>query len=106
MSDSLLRRKLIRLAHSKPELRGDLLPLLGKTAGRTATNAKAKAYVAGIKNANKKKYAKALLDFLDGKTSKEPGRGSLSVMGAQAVTMSLFDFYPEKLLIQKGLLSE
>ena len=31
MSESLLRRKLIRLAHSKPELRASLLPIL-KTA--------------------------------------------------------------------------
>lgn len=28
-----LRSKLIRLAHANPELRGDLLPLLSKTAG-------------------------------------------------------------------------
>jgi len=28
MSDSLLRKKLIRLAHAKPELRGEILPLL------------------------------------------------------------------------------
>jgi len=104
MSD-LLRKAVIRLAHARPELRGDLLPLL-KTAGRTATDAKAKAYVARIKNAAKKKYAQALVDFLEGKTNKEPERGSLSVMGGQAVRMELFDIYPERLLIQKGLLSE
>lgn len=32
--DLKLRRSLIRLAHSKPELRPEILPLLGKTAGR------------------------------------------------------------------------
>jgi len=58
MSDSLLRKRLIRLAHSKPELRGDLLPLL-KGAGRYETlgtqfrfkivpNSKGLAYVAEI----------------------------------------------------------
>jgi hypothetical protein len=32
MSDTALRKELIRLAHAKPELRADILPLLGKTA--------------------------------------------------------------------------
>ena len=33
MSDKSLRSKIIRLAHAKPELRKDLLPLLTKKAG-------------------------------------------------------------------------
>ena len=36
MTDKILRAKLIRLAHQKPELRAEILPLLAtlKTAGR------------------------------------------------------------------------
>jgi hypothetical protein len=34
MSDKKLRRALIKLAHDKPELRKDLLPLLTKEAAR------------------------------------------------------------------------
>jgi hypothetical protein len=33
MSDTTLRKKLVRLAHAKPELRADLLPLLTREAG-------------------------------------------------------------------------
>ena len=33
MSDQALRSKLIRLAHANPELRPQIMPLLGKTAG-------------------------------------------------------------------------
>ena len=43
MSDRTLRRQLIRLAHSNPELRAELLPLL-KTAG-WATKTHIKTYV-------------------------------------------------------------
>lgn len=37
MSDKTLREKLIRLAHAKPELRGDLLPLLREDEGLDKT---------------------------------------------------------------------
>ena len=39
-----LRKKLIRLAHEKPELRGDLRPLL-KQAGKTSGRARGTIYV-------------------------------------------------------------
>lgn len=37
MSDKTLRSRIIRLAHARPELRSDLLPLLTKRAGRGRT---------------------------------------------------------------------
>jgi len=65
MSDSLLRKQLIRLAHSKPELRGELLPLL-KTGGGPkwaaltpgkARDAVNKLKAAGIEASIRKNYS-------------------------------------------------
>lgn len=44
MSDLLLRKAVIKLAHSKPKLRGDLLPLL-KTAMEFDSEAEKKKYL-------------------------------------------------------------
>ena len=42
MSDHALRSGLIRLAHSNPSLRADLLPLIGKKASKAVSHAAAK----------------------------------------------------------------
>lgn len=41
MSDQALRSKIIRLAHTNPELRSHLLPLITKTAADEASNLEA-----------------------------------------------------------------
>lgn len=54
---SNLRNKLIRLAHGKPELRGDLLPLIREAASDNAEKLFENWY-----SGNKRTSAKALLD--------------------------------------------
>ena len=50
----------------------------------------AKAYVSRIQHPGKKKYAELYLKWkLEDEKGEEPDRGSLSVMGAQAVRMVL-----------------
>lgn len=54
----------------------------------------ARAYVRRIKNENKKKYARAFLEYiLSGGT--EPDKGELGEMGAQAVRIQLRQLLPE-----------
>ena len=60
MSDQALRSKLIRLAHANPELRPQLMSLLGKTAAvSTLGNASKLRFQAA-----KEKMAEAILQFL------------------------------------------
>ncbi len=56
----------------------------------TVAGVEAGQYVRRIRNAQKKEYAHAYLSYiLGGKRGKEPERGTLSCMAAQAVRMQL-----------------
>jgi len=52
---------------------------------------KAQQYIKGIKNKDKKMYAEKYLAYLMGK-AKEPDKGELGQMGAQAVRMNLAEW--------------